>query len=163
MTNDIKAIVADLEKLDRAATPAPWGAARSLCCRDRGTVSVQETGHTQPSHAFSTWDADLVAAARNALPALLAELHRLWAVEEAARRGCVTVDLNKLPHRDDPRVENGGEAARGGLVSPSTPPPTWATRCRQCDGTGYIDQGEMPGPCAVCDGTSRQQAQESKL
>mgnify|MGYP001500099290 CR=1 FL=1 len=23
--NDIKAIVADLEKLDRVATPAPWG------------------------------------------------------------------------------------------------------------------------------------------
>ena len=79
---DIKALVADLEKLDRVATPAPWGAAQSLCCRDRGTVSVQETGHTQPSHAFSTWDADLVAAARNALPALLAELHRLWAVEQ---------------------------------------------------------------------------------
>jgi len=80
--NDIKAIVADLEKLDRVATPAPWGAAQSLCCRDRGTVSVQETGHTQPSHAFSTWDADLVAAARNALPALLAELKRLWAMEQ---------------------------------------------------------------------------------
>jgi len=45
-------------------------------------VSVQETGHTQPSHAFSTWDADLVAAARNALPALLAELKRLWAMEQ---------------------------------------------------------------------------------
>ena len=58
------------------------GAAQSLCCRDRGTVSVQETGHTQPSHAFSTWDADLVAAARNALPALLAELKRLWAMEQ---------------------------------------------------------------------------------
>jgi len=84
--NDIKAIVADLEKLDRVATPAPWGAAQSLCCRDRGTVSVQETGHTQPSHAFSTWDADLVAAARNALPSLLAELHHLWVVEEAAVR-----------------------------------------------------------------------------
>lgn len=101
MNDDIKAIVADLEKLDRVASPAPWGAAQSLCCRDRGTVSVQETGHTQPSHAFSTWDADLVAAARNALPALLAELRRLWALEEAARQGRVVVDLSKLPHREE--------------------------------------------------------------
>lgn len=110
MTSDIKALVAELEKLDSVATPAPWGASPSLCCRDRGTVSVQETGHTQPSHAFATWDADLVAATRNALPALLAELHRLWAVEEAAKQGRVTVDLNKLPHRNDLRADKGGKA-----------------------------------------------------
>lgn len=82
MGDAIKAMGANLERLERVASPAPWVASSAICCPDRGTVSVLEHGHTQPSHAFSTWDAELVAAARNALPALLAELKRLWAVEQ---------------------------------------------------------------------------------
>lgn len=81
MSDAIKTLVIELERLERAASPAPWEASATICCPDRGTVSVQEHNHTQPTHSFATWDADLVAAARNALPALLAELRRCWAIE----------------------------------------------------------------------------------
>lgn len=82
--NDIKAIVAELEKLDSVATPAPWphdycqGAVRHI------SKNVDQDAFYDGS--FDGWsrynDGPLIAAARNALPALLAELKRLWAVEQ---------------------------------------------------------------------------------
>jgi len=73
----------DMECLLAAATPGPWESHTTICCPDRGSVSVQETGHAQPSHAFSITDAELVVALRNAAPALL----RLWRAANALRDG----------------------------------------------------------------------------
>jgi hypothetical protein len=55
-----------LEELDRAATPGPWG---SVGLRNL------EAGITNDRGEPTTWeDALLIAATRNALPALIAEL-----------------------------------------------------------------------------------------
>lgn len=71
----------DLDRLLAAATPAPWESHSTICCPDRGWVTGQETGHTQPTHAFSVADAEMVATLRNLAPALL----RLWrAAKDAA-------------------------------------------------------------------------------
>jgi hypothetical protein len=64
----------DLEKLLAKATPGPWESHGTICCPDRGWVTTQETGHAQPTHAFSIADAEMVAALHNLAPALL----RLW-------------------------------------------------------------------------------------
>ena len=60
MSTEIKATVAELERLEREAS--------------------QTTSHVDACFAARDWD----ETALQAVPALLAELHRLWAIEDAA-------------------------------------------------------------------------------
>jgi len=69
-----------LEQLEKAATPGPWvSVLRSLCtikdCRADayGIVKPTEDGDC----IFQDGNAELIAAVRNALPELLAEIRRL--------------------------------------------------------------------------------------
>jgi hypothetical protein len=66
----------ELERLEREATPGPWD-----MCRFGPDVVVHGTGWSLYRH-----DREFVVAARNALPALLAELRALRVVAEAAAR-----------------------------------------------------------------------------
>jgi hypothetical protein len=77
--------LARLEALERAATPAPWADGSASCCPDmgwvdgpagKGKVCPQYEG-TKTTHTLDANDAALIAAIRNALPALLADHARL--------------------------------------------------------------------------------------
>jgi len=86
--NDIKAIVAELERLERVASPAPWP--EDYCQGAVRHISRNVEQDVFYDGSFDGWsrynDGPLIAATRNALPALLAELRRLWHIEEAAVR-----------------------------------------------------------------------------
>lgn len=75
MTHDIKATVEELERLSHKAEPPSWS---DRCSK------------FPPDPAFLDYmppkDREFVVKLRNALPSLLAELRRLWAIEEAAVR-----------------------------------------------------------------------------
>lgn len=75
MTDLSDAELAELERLCAGATPGPWGAIRPrLNVRIMaGERYVMESGHYG---VRTEEDAQLIAAARNALPRLLAELKR---------------------------------------------------------------------------------------
>lgn len=69
--------LAELERLEQAATPGPW---------DTGMLSMERV----PSNSETDWhqlgaDEKLAVAARNGLPELLAEVRRLRACREALR------------------------------------------------------------------------------
>jgi hypothetical protein len=87
-----ESLLSELEKLDRAATPGPW--VSSVEGRDHVSgdnaiftaddprqidsdvyVSIRVTGGEW--HPVSVADQDFIAAARNAIPALIAEVRRL--------------------------------------------------------------------------------------
>mgnify|MGYP003403388727 FL=1 len=120
MTTDIKAVVAELERLEREATQGPWapdltmpysggdyGCSGVECLeehsyplwKDAVAKSWTQTVCTTPHDGRyskgeqARTNMEFIAAARNALPSLLAELRRLWAkeerqqaIEDAARR-----------------------------------------------------------------------------
>ena len=66
--------LAGLESLAKAATPGPWTANCDYVNNTEGFVCNTATPE----------DADFVAAAREALPKLIAEVRRLQAIEAAA-------------------------------------------------------------------------------
>lgn len=111
MTHDIKATVEELERLEREATKGPWAPDVSAPYPG-GDYGCYGVGCLE-EHAYPLWkeavakswtqtvcttphdsryskgeqartNMEFIAAARNALPSLLAELRRLWAIEEAA-------------------------------------------------------------------------------
>lgn len=97
MNTDIKAVVAELERLERAASPAPWeihdggrfgsygDTGPSICqeIKETGCQPLMEAaGPANPRVCEANFQ--VVCKTRNALPALLAELRRLWAIEDAA-------------------------------------------------------------------------------
>lgn len=141
MTTDIKATVADLERLDRAASPVPWQPKTWYGAEDGGFAAVGP--HHVPDcedadedlepdgkyHERAKKDAALLAATRNALPSLLAELRRLWAIEDAAvslrearaeEQGCNDTDAREGAVVDalftalDAKPSGGEQAKRGG-------------------------------------------------
>lgn len=66
--------IAELRKLDAAATPAPWvSAGTTVFGGKRGDVAINGTGY---EGEFLGDDPLFLAAARNALPRLLDELER---------------------------------------------------------------------------------------
>lgn len=84
--SDIKATVKELERLEREASPAPWYTntweSESGSRAAVGPPHVEDWNYDALGGAED--DALLLAAARNAMPSLLAELRRLWAIEKAA-------------------------------------------------------------------------------
>jgi hypothetical protein len=111
VTHDIKATVEELERLEREATKGPWAPDVSAPYPG-GDYGCYGVGCLE-EHAYPLWkeavakswtqtvcttphdsryskgeqartNMEFIAAARNALPSLLAELRRLWAIEEAA-------------------------------------------------------------------------------
>lgn len=90
MNTDIKAVVAELERMERAAKPGPWvysrcekhpepNSANCLTYRDRNLERVFNDRQGDPNGQF-------LMAIRNAAPAILAELRALRAVRDAAER-----------------------------------------------------------------------------
>ena len=86
--------LAALRKLERQATPGPWTRAKpekdaeGWACgvAVAGTPGRQTIYANPPGGSFPSSDCDLIAAMRNALPALLDELERLRAaVDEMPR------------------------------------------------------------------------------
>jgi uncharacterized small protein (DUF1192 family) len=77
--------LAELTRLVSAAAPGPWGYGRALCCDGMGWVEGptrtvcsfdKESTHV---HAVNAVDAEFIAAARQAVPELVAEVRRLRA------------------------------------------------------------------------------------
>ena len=83
MTLDLE----ELERLEREATPGKWQDGTATCCPDMGWVDgPRGKGRVCPTHeggkrthTLDAADAALIAAARNALPALLARVRELEA------------------------------------------------------------------------------------
>jgi hypothetical protein len=75
-----------IEALAAAATPGPWRAETDY--RDDTTVlytAVHEGEGWVVAEGTLVHDAAFIAAARTAVPALVAEVRRLWRVEDAAK------------------------------------------------------------------------------
>ena len=99
--------LAELERLEREATPGPW-----LVEDKRGWWRVRGPGGVafDDGSACNEYNAecdadtrDLIVAARNALPQLLAEVRRLRAVVDAcARAGCPTAATASSPASSPP-------------------------------------------------------------
>lgn len=116
VNTEIKAVVEELKRLDHAASPAPWKA-------DTWEAEIGGYAAVGPRHddrededcdAFACAESDalLMSTVRNALPALITELRRLWAIEEAAVRyreawhafdnyRCVDSTLDELEYQVD--------------------------------------------------------------
>lgn len=118
--------LAELERLEQAATKGPWERRDTIIGRDNYHASTEIVGHVQRtttgsvlgstpvcklSSGFATFEADceLVPAARNHLPALLAtiraqqtELERLRKAAEAAHEYIVT--LRQMSYAGDSAV-----------------------------------------------------------
>jgi ribosomal 50S subunit-associated protein YjgA (DUF615 family) len=75
------------ERLANAATPGPWEAGTAMCCPDMGWVDGPKgKGRVCPTyeagkrtHTLDAQDAEFIAMARTAVPALIAEVRRLQA------------------------------------------------------------------------------------
>lgn len=88
--------VGELRELDAGATPGPWWVLSMTRVIGRGAIARvghdgidHSTGEALPDEQIEqdeAADAALIAATRNALPAILDRLERLEAVAEAARR-----------------------------------------------------------------------------
>lgn len=81
----------ELERLEREATPGYWSNTHDNCPRSNGILCgsywvVGNVGEGPCGDIMSTLDARLIAAARNALPALLAELRELRAYKQQVER-----------------------------------------------------------------------------
>ncbi len=84
-----------LRALCDAATPGEWEAYSAPCCSDMGGVSVSGPGSSSVmqacvgryGHPATLRDAEFIAAARTAVPALLAEVERLTKERDMWRRG----------------------------------------------------------------------------
>ncbi len=77
---------AELRRLEQAATPGPWSA--ESCGNDACWCQVISDGTdvgVAPSGAIDRCNAGFIAAARNALPAILDRLEKLEVAAEAAR------------------------------------------------------------------------------
>ncbi len=89
--------LAELERLEREATPGPWGCEADGDYEEIAELfgqAVRGDGKSSTvilSQCCPLPDAALIVAARNALPDLLAEVRRLRAIVDAcARAGCPT-------------------------------------------------------------------------
>jgi phytoene dehydrogenase-like protein len=86
---DLAALLDELERLEKAATPGPWdhGGSDAVShwiwerCGITGDPDAPDTRIASASPA----DSAFITAIRNALPRLLSELRALLAVERAAR------------------------------------------------------------------------------
>lgn len=134
MTRDIKATVEELERLEREATKGPWApdVTASYPGGDYGCSGVE----CLEEHAYPLWkevvakswtqticttphdsrygkgeqartNMEFIAAARNALPSLLAELRRCWDMIERARKESKTDgDMQRLLSEFSLRSDN---------------------------------------------------------
>jgi hypothetical protein len=90
--------LAELERLERAATPGPWVSVvegRDQMSGDSVIVTADDPRQDYPDvyvsiavngrlHPAAAADQDFIAAARNAVPALIAEVRRLRAASRDA-------------------------------------------------------------------------------
>ena len=87
--------LADLERLCEAATPGPWEVKRctwadehfacGICMSEDSECDiVRDTAYEECQHMMARRDADLIAASRTALPALIAEVRRLRSANGSA-------------------------------------------------------------------------------
>jgi hypothetical protein len=80
----------DWERLANTATPGPWEAGTAMCCPDMGWVDGPKGKgrvcpvHEAPkrTHTLDANDAEFIAMARTAVPALIAEVRRLQSAAE---------------------------------------------------------------------------------
>jgi hypothetical protein len=85
-------LISDLEKLEKAATPGPWVSSvegRDHSAGDNAIFTADDPRQVDPDvyvsvrvaggdwHPVSVADQDFIAAARNAIPTLIAEVRRL--------------------------------------------------------------------------------------
>ena len=102
MAETVNALVAELEQLEQQARPGPWEWACDFQVGNAWHWNVHRTGHTQEticlglvSIANAEWsighyptpEMKLLVAARNAVPALTAEIRRLKNELETSRGG----------------------------------------------------------------------------
>lgn len=89
---DIQETIDRLRELDQKASPAPWSyliLPVDLHTGIQDSALVDGTGHefaTNAEDAFTRNDFDVMLEARNALPALLAEIERLAEENQALKR-----------------------------------------------------------------------------
>lgn len=129
----------ELRELEQKATPGPWdlfGVTDSGLLPDIIDANLNHVarvhGHNAMAPGQSRYDAELIAAMRNALPALLAELERLF--KENA-------DLRKDQHRMD-FLEDWFSDGDDIMLQHDTP--DWADHVRECDLTVYNEHGKHP-------------------
>lgn len=87
-----ESLLSELEKLERDATPGPWVSSvegRDHLAGDNAIFTADDPRQVDPDvyvsirvaggdwHPISVADQDFIAAARNAIPTLIAELRRL--------------------------------------------------------------------------------------
>lgn len=76
----------ELRELERAATPGPWQHYARACSK---RCWVPETAHATATETKARIDAQLMCAARNALPHLLAIAEAVKAIREEHHPGCM--------------------------------------------------------------------------
>lgn len=97
---------AELRRLLAEATPGPWEGYTTACCADAGWVDGPHGPvcpvHIAPkmTHTLNAEDAALIAAMRNALPALLREAEAGRKLRQAASRLHETV-MMRMPIEGD--------------------------------------------------------------
>jgi hypothetical protein len=114
---------AEWQRLADAATPGPWNAYTATCCPDQGGVAGTNR-HVCPQHVgayghpMDIEDAAFIAAAREAVPALLSSLA---AAEERARAAIEARDVYRAKYEQ-------ADAERRGIAATASYP-VYEARC----------------------------------
>lgn len=179
MSAALRALEAELRRLDAAATPGPWATLPPdkdcpdwFIIRRPGRVSEGKFYILRMGPDDDGPDARLIAALRNALPALLDALAQQTTALATAREGALEEAARVCEETDVPRLGSPGSYERpddgqGALnaaaaairaLAPAAELPTHET-CGDCDGCGWWEGGPtLKTRCSKCNGTGELRA-----